>query len=353
MENSDSSSLANRSARDYIAALSLLELSSSPRNSNIGFGSQQHMVQDVINVTDAVDDGTKTTLAHVESNSLDDPDVADDNVENCMPLTQRSISDIVSQLTPEQKIQILNDHLKSNGPLTFNSAAIKKENSDVTEFKNFEIRNHSTNSSSGCSSAAKTNLSVSKLTSFNSSLSPLSLNSLPTANLTSTNPVTFPNNLTVNPLTNLNILQLQNIQSATVNQLNILNSPTLTYNLGSLPSNSGPIRISPGNASLRNSVLNSRHLYQNRSSVPTTSNVLPSMMLPNLQPGSLQLNVPRNSSLSKPMFNRQRHYSEGSRTPTRRRGDVKKCRKIYGIDNKQMWCKACIWKKACHRFPNY
>lgn len=356
MQNSDTGlpSHANRSTSDYIAALSLLELSSSPRNSSDDYTSQQYSVQDVIDITGVNENETKDIHAKVQSNKLN---AAGDNTDNCMSMTQRSISDIVSQLTPEQKIKILNDHLKSNGPLTFTDAKSGKYLTEVTEFKNFEIRNHSINSSSGCSSAAQTNLSASKLPCFNKTLSALSntssINSLPTATLTSTNPVSFANNLTVNPLTNLNVLQLQNLQSATVNQLRIINSPLVNYNFGSLPSNSGPIRISPGNASLRNSVLNSRHLYQHRNSLPgvTTATVLPQMMT--LQEGSLQMNMPTGNTLSKPILNRQRYFSEGSRIPTRRRGDVKKCRKIYGIDNKQMWCKACIWKKACHRFPDY
>lgn len=38
-------------------------------------------------------------------------------------------------------------------------------------------------------------------------------------------------------------------------------------------------------------------------------------------------------------------------SPNRRaRGENKKCRKIYGMDNKEMWCTQCKWKKACSRF---
>lgn len=36
---------------------------------------------------------------------------------------------------------------------------------------------------------------------------------------------------------------------------------------------------------------------------------------------------------------------------TRRiRGEAKKCRKVYGIEHRDMWCTACRWKKACQRF---
>lgn len=32
------------------------------------------------------------------------------------------------------------------------------------------------------------------------------------------------------------------------------------------------------------------------------------------------------------------------------RGDSKKCRKVYGMENREMWCTQCKWKKACTRF---
>lgn len=32
------------------------------------------------------------------------------------------------------------------------------------------------------------------------------------------------------------------------------------------------------------------------------------------------------------------------------RGESKKCRKVYGMDNRHMWCTQCRWKKACVRF---
>ncbi|KAM8798045.1 SLC2A4 regulator [Eudromia elegans] len=32
------------------------------------------------------------------------------------------------------------------------------------------------------------------------------------------------------------------------------------------------------------------------------------------------------------------------------RGDAKKCRKVYGMENRELWCTACRWKKACQRF---
>ncbi|XP_077938245.1 zinc finger protein 704 isoform X2 [Gasterosteus aculeatus] len=41
-------------------------------------------------------------------------------------------------------------------------------------------------------------------------------------------------------------------------------------------------------------------------------------------------------------------------TPATRkpRGEAKKCRKVYGMEKKEMWCTACRWKKACTRFTD-
>ncbi len=36
--------------------------------------------------------------------------------------------------------------------------------------------------------------------------------------------------------------------------------------------------------------------------------------------------------------------------PRKPRGEAKKCRKVYGMEKREMWCTACRWKKACQRF---
>nr|CAD7405914.1 unnamed protein product [Timema poppensis] len=37
-------------------------------------------------------------------------------------------------------------------------------------------------------------------------------------------------------------------------------------------------------------------------------------------------------------------------SPTRKvRGDTKKCRKVYGMEHRELWCTQCKWKKACTR----
>ena len=34
------------------------------------------------------------------------------------------------------------------------------------------------------------------------------------------------------------------------------------------------------------------------------------------------------------------------------RGESKKCRKVYGMENRHLWCTQCRWKKACVRFAD-
>lgn len=41
-------------------------------------------------------------------------------------------------------------------------------------------------------------------------------------------------------------------------------------------------------------------------------------------------------------------------SPTRRvRGETKKCRKVYGMEHRELWCTQCKWKKACSRFGDW
>lgn len=42
----------------------------------------------------------------------------------------------------------------------------------------------------------------------------------------------------------------------------------------------------------------------------------------------------------------------GDRGVTKRPGDGKKCRKIYGVENRHKWCSQCRWKKACQAFTD-
>lgn len=45
-------------------------------------------------------------------------------------------------------------------------------------------------------------------------------------------------------------------------------------------------------------------------------------------------------------------YSFQIQPKTRKRSEKKKCRKVYGIENRHFWCTQCRWKKACTRFAS-
>lgn len=69
------------------------------------------------------------------------------------------------------------------------------------------------------------------------------------------------------------------------------------------------------------------------------------------------------SQNNKPFFQQQYNFSMSPKSPAhhsvspkaspmhkKARGDVRKCRKVYGMENRDMWCTQCKWKKACSRF---
>ncbi|XP_023652350.2 zinc finger protein 704-like isoform X2 [Paramormyrops kingsleyae] len=58
-----------------------------------------------------------------------------------------------------------------------------------------------------------------------------------------------------------------------------------------------------------------------------------------------QVTVTRTHPMSAPA-------AKASAGPRKLRGDARKCRKVYGMDKKDMWCTACRWKKACQRFTD-
>ena len=41
------------------------------------------------------------------------------------------------------------------------------------------------------------------------------------------------------------------------------------------------------------------------------------------------------------------------KSPARRPRDGKKCRKVYGLEQRDLWCTQCKWKKACARFGSH
>ncbi|XP_051517771.1 zinc finger protein 704-like isoform X1 [Myxocyprinus asiaticus] len=50
------------------------------------------------------------------------------------------------------------------------------------------------------------------------------------------------------------------------------------------------------------------------------------------------------------------HISPSNSKPTtgtrKPRSEAKKCRKVYGMEKRDLWCTACRWKKACQRFTD-
>eukprot|EP00095_Tigriopus_kingsejongensis_P006543 maker-scaffold515_size150689-snap-gene-0.29 protein:Tk06543 transcript:maker-scaffold515_size150689-snap-gene-0.29-mRNA-1 annotation:"zinc finger protein 704-like" len=45
--------------------------------------------------------------------------------------------------------------------------------------------------------------------------------------------------------------------------------------------------------------------------------------------------------------------SSMGKSPARRPRDGKKCRKVYGLEQRDLWCTQCKWKKACARFGSH
>ncbi|XP_067384080.1 zinc finger protein 704 isoform X2 [Channa argus] len=63
------------------------------------------------------------------------------------------------------------------------------------------------------------------------------------------------------------------------------------------------------------------------------------------QPAANSHNTVKNHALIMPAAK----PTPGTRKP---RGEAKKCRKVYGMEKRDMWCTACRWKKACQRFTD-
>lgn len=68
------------------------------------------------------------------------------------------------------------------------------------------------------------------------------------------------------------------------------------------------------------------------------------------RPISIPITHPWSNSNS-PKHMRITPVSGSPGSPGRRpRSDNKKCRKVYGMDQRDLWCTQCKWKKACTRF---
>lgn len=60
---------------------------------------------------------------------------------------------------------------------------------------------------------------------------------------------------------------------------------------------------------------------------------------------------PSKASSGKTSPSRVQHNSH-LHTHRKVRGESKKCRKVYGMENRHLWCTQCRWKKACVRFAD-
>lgn len=66
------------------------------------------------------------------------------------------------------------------------------------------------------------------------------------------------------------------------------------------------------------------------------------------------LNGSANNNYTTQNNNNNNNSNSNHRSPVspnrRTRGENKKCRKVYGMERKELWCTQCKWKKACSRF---
>ncbi|XP_059087378.1 zinc finger protein 704-like [Tigriopus californicus] len=86
----------------------------------------------------------------------------------------------------------------------------------------------------------------------------------------------------------------------------------------------------------------SRSLPTHNPSMAVPLTIAPSMG----SPGKLILiSPPGNSHTSRP-----NNGTTTGKSPARRPRDGKKCRKVYGLEQRDLWCTQCKWKKACARF---
>lgn len=84
-----------------------------------------------------------------------------------------------------------------------------------------------------------------------------------------------------------------------------------------------------------------------QGSITKLSHSSPPQLPPPPQQNSAMLTPTKSVNQSSSNKIRTNIVSPGGR---RARGENKKCRKVYGMDNRDSWCTQCKWKKACSRF---
>ena len=83
----------------------------------------------------------------------------------------------------------------------------------------------------------------------------------------------------------------------------------------------------------------------------TTFTIATSQQVSSCVSGGPQLTLSSLQSPGKYIRLSPKPYSTSPKSPLRRpRGDAKKCRKVYGMEHRELWCTQCKWKKACTRF---
>ncbi|KAJ8412255.1 hypothetical protein AAFF_G00145220 [Aldrovandia affinis] len=109
------------------------------------------------------------------------------------------------------------------------------------------------------------------------------------------------------------------------------------------------------------------HAYQ--ATAPLSSPTAPSMFGPNKVETNFSWQPPPTAQSTQihldNMMERRLQHTSGTKlhptaTPTPKpssgnrkpRGEAKKCRKVYGMEKRELWCTACRWKKACQRFTD-
>ncbi|XP_060081033.1 zinc finger protein 704-like [Ylistrum balloti] len=77
----------------------------------------------------------------------------------------------------------------------------------------------------------------------------------------------------------------------------------------------------------------------------------------NTSSSGLSMSPSVRSSKPSPQERLQQHQAQSPKSHLfsshkKPRSEVRKCRKVYGMENRDMWCTQCKWKKACSRFAD-
>jgi len=123
------------------------------------------------------------------------------------------------------------------------------------------------------------------------------------------------------------------------NSNNVINNNNMTIKGKQKSLLSNPINI-PGNG------ISSSHTHQYATSAPPVSlQSLQSLQSPRANYKYMRLNSNNKSGTTL--------LQSPKNSPSKRgRGESRKCRKVYGMDNRDSWCTQCKWKKACSRFTD-